>query len=149
MTTAPKAPMAHAPGGRKTGCQPGSREGKGDTAEGLQRAVTEQAGVLLDAGVNRREGGMGTEYIERCGLVELGDDEREERVHARQVDVGEEVPERSLGADEKDEQEPDHERRHHEREQDAKLDDAAPVAGGLGRAGRRAAYPAAPWRRGR
>ena len=63
--------------------------------------------------------GMRAEDVEGRGLVELGDDEGEESVYARQVDVGEEVAEASFGPDEEDEQKADHERRHHEREHDA------------------------------
>ena len=57
-----------------------------------RRAVAEQGGVLFDAGVDRREGGVRPEDIEGGGLVELGDYECEEGVDARQVEVGREVP---------------------------------------------------------
>ncbi len=124
MMTAPKAPMAHAQAVASPGREPWGREGKGDAAEGLQGAVAEQGGVLFDAGVDRGEGGMGAEHVERGRLVELGDDESEECVHSRQVDVGEEVAERSFRTDEEDEQKADDERRHHQREHDAELDDA-------------------------
>ena len=107
------------PGGRKARRQPWGGEGERDASEGLQGAVAEQGGVLLDAGVDRGEGGMGAQHVERRRLVELGDDESEEGVHPRQVDVGEKVPERAFRTDEEDEQKADDERRHHQREHDA------------------------------
>ena len=111
------------------------------------RAVTEQGGVLLDAGIDRSEGCVGAEHVERCRLVELGDDEGEEGVEARQVDIGQKTAQVPCGADEEDEQQPDDQRREHQGKKDAELDDPRAAGGALGRAGRRAACRTAPWHR--
>ena len=95
--------MARAQAMARPVARPGGGKRERDAAEGTERPVTEEPGVLLEALVDARERRRRRDDVVRRRLVELGHDEGEEGVHAEHVridardDPSDRAPLRRLG----------------------------------------------------
>ncbi len=87
------------------------------------RPVAEQGRLLLQPRVHRAERSLRPHDVIGRRLVDLGDDQGQERVGRRQVEVPDQVTERREGADHEDQQQADDQRRQQQAAQHAGLPD--------------------------